>query len=168
MQVQLHARALESGRLLEYALHGRLSALQQEMPAQRVDTKSDHDADALTPNRYRVARSDTGGDRVYYIEFVEKNERVSQQRFQEVVRMSNERWAADHPDDELVMIIGRTWRLGPRPTYMVVWRIKDFSTFATWSSEFQKQQTLDNHGEFEEVGTIVDAGVYEDLGSEVL
>ena len=105
---------------------------------------------------------------MYYIEFVEKNDGVPQQRFQEVVRMSNERWAAAHPGDELVMIIGRTWRLGPKPTYMVVWRIKDFTTFVTWSSEFQRQQILDDHGEFEEVGTIVDAGVYEDLGSEVL
>ena len=50
---------------------------------------------------------------MYYIVFVEKNPGVSQQRFQEVVRASNERWAANHPGDELVMIIGRTWRLGP-------------------------------------------------------
>jgi hypothetical protein len=168
MQVQLHALALELSRLLEHPLHGRLSALQQEMPAERVNPESDHDPDALTPNGYRVARSDTGGDRVYYIEFVEKNDGVPQQRFQEVVRMSNERWAAAHPDDELLMIIGRTWRLGPKPTYMVVWRIKDFTTFETWNSEFRTQRILDDHGEFEEVGTIVDAGVYEDLGSEVL
>ena len=83
---------------------------------------------------------------MYYIEFVEKNEGVPQQRFQEVVRVSNERWAADHPGEELVMIIGRTWRLGPEPTYMVVWRIKDFTTFETWNAEFRKQEILDNHG----------------------
>jgi hypothetical protein len=105
---------------------------------------------------------------VYYIEFVEKNEGVSQKRFQEVVRASNERWAAEHPGEELVMMIGRTWRLGPKPTYMVVWRIKDFTTFETWNSEFRKQEILDDHDLFREVGTIVDAGVYEDLGDEVL
>ena len=105
---------------------------------------------------------------MYYIEFVERNEGVPQRRFQEVVRMSNERWAANHPGEELVMIIGRTWRLGPKPTYMVVWRIKDFTTFETWNAEFRKQQILDDHDEFNAVGTIVDAGVYEDLGSEVL
>ena len=32
---------------------------------------------------------------MYYIEFVEKNDGVPQKRFQEVVRMSNERWAAN-------------------------------------------------------------------------
>ena len=105
---------------------------------------------------------------MYYIEFVEKNPGVSQARFQEVVRASNERWAAAHPDDELVMIIGRTWRLGPKPTYMVVWKIRGFTTFETWNAEFSKQQILANHSEFEEVATITDAGVYEELGSEVL
>ena len=103
----------------------------------------------------------------YYIEYVEPKPGVSQQRFQEVVRMSNKRWAAAHPGDELVMIIGRTWRLGPKPTYMVVWRIKDFTAFETWNSEFRRQQILDDHGEFTEVATIVDAGLYADLGHEV-
>jgi len=105
---------------------------------------------------------------MYYIEFVERNPGVSQKRFQEVVRASNERWAAQHPDDELVMIIGRTWRMGPKPTYMVVWRIAGWSTFETWDAEFKKEQILANHDEFREVGTIVDAGVYEEIGSEVL
>jgi integrase len=83
---------------------------------------------------------------VYYIEFVEKNDGVPQRQFQEVVRMSNERWAAAHPGEELVMIIGRTWRMGPKPGYMVVWRIKDFTTFETWNAEFQKQHILDGLG----------------------
>ncbi len=105
---------------------------------------------------------------MYYIEFVEKNEGITQKEFQEVVRASNERWAAEHPDDELVMMIGRTWRLGPRPTYMVIWRIRDFAAFEAWNAEFRTTRGLENHGVFRDVGTIVDAGVYEDLGSEVL
>jgi hypothetical protein len=105
---------------------------------------------------------------LYYIEFVEKNEGISQKEFQDVVRASNEQWAAEHPNDELVMMIGRTWRLGPRPTYMTIWRIKDFAAFEVWNTEFQKERILQEHAEFRAVGTIVDAGVYEDLGSEVL
>lgn len=105
---------------------------------------------------------------MYYIEFVERNAAVSQKRFQEVVRMSNERWQREHPEDELVLMIGRTWRMGPKPGYMVIWRIKDFSTFNRWSAEFSTDETLRKHGEFEEVGTIVDAGVYEDIGLEVI
>jgi hypothetical protein len=105
---------------------------------------------------------------MYYIEFVEKHSGVSQQRFQEVLRATNEEWASAHPDDELVMIIGRTWRLGLVRGYMVVWRVKDFTTFETWKAEFRKADILEHHAQLDEVGAIVDAGVYEDLGSEVL
>ena len=50
----------------------------------------------------------------YYVEFVEPKPGVSQKRFQEVVAMASDRSAAAHPEDELVLNIGRTWRLGPR------------------------------------------------------
>ena len=43
VQVQLDARAVQLGCLLQHPLHRRLPALQQEMPAQGVDTESDHD-----------------------------------------------------------------------------------------------------------------------------
>ena len=105
---------------------------------------------------------------MYYIEFIERNPGVPHKHFQERVRMSNERWQREHPEDELVLMIGRTWRMGPKPGYMVIWRIKDFSTFERWNQEFAKQDILAKHGEFREVGTIVDAGVYEDLGQEVI
>lgn len=105
---------------------------------------------------------------MYYIEFVERNPGVPQDRFQEVVRRSSEEWAEQHPDDELVLLIGRTWRMGPKPTYMTIWRVRDFTAFEVWNSEFQKQDVIQHHAAFEEVATIVDAGVYEDLGREVL
>lgn len=104
---------------------------------------------------------------MYYIEFIEPKPGVSQQRFQEVVEASSARWARDHPDDELVFNIGRTWRLGPRLPYMTVWRIKDATVLARWDGEFREQQTIENHAEFTEVATIVDAGLYEELGNEV-
>jgi hypothetical protein len=101
---------------------------------------------------------------VYYIEFVERNAGVPQQRFQEVLRLSNERWQREHPEDESVLMTGRT---GPQPGYLVVWRIEDFAIFQRWTEEFGTADTLKKHGEMEEVGTIVDAGVYENLGDEV-
>jgi hypothetical protein len=104
---------------------------------------------------------------VYYIEFVEPKQNVPQQQFQEVVKASNERWAAAHPDDELVLLIGRTWRLGPRPAYLTIWRIKDASTLTRWTREFQEPEIMGNHLQFRDVATIVDAGLYEDLGEEV-
>jgi hypothetical protein len=103
----------------------------------------------------------------YYIEFVEPKAGVSQERFDEVVKMSSERWAREHPDDDLVLNIGRTWRLGPRPSYLTVWKIKDLSTLQRWNEEFQQPVTIEKHGEFAEVATIVEAGLYTDLGDEV-
>ena len=104
----------------------------------------------------------------YYIEFVEPKEGVSQQRFHEVVKMASQRWAREHPDDELLLNIGRTWRLGPKPTYMTIWKLKDLTTLHRWNEEFQKPDIIQKHGEFAEVATIVDAGLYADLGQEVL
>lgn len=103
---------------------------------------------------------------MYYIEFVEPKPGVSQQQFQEVVASSSARWASEHPEDELVLNIGRTWRLGPRPTYMTVWRIKDATVLDRWQKEFRTEQIIEEHAEFTDVATIVDAGLYEDLGNE--
>jgi hypothetical protein len=110
---------------------------------------------------------------MYYIEFMEKNPSVSQERFKEAVRSTEEGWQRDHPEDELVMMIGRTWRMGPRPGYMTIWKIKDFTTLKQWDEEFRKPKTLteqeqQQQKEFNDVVTIVDAGVYEDLGCEIL
>ena len=104
----------------------------------------------------------------YYIEYVEPKPGVSQQRFQEVVTMASNRWAAEHPDDELVLNIGRTWRLGPRPgVYLTVWRVSDLAVLERWESEFRKARIQDEHSEFTEVATSVDAGMYADIGHEV-
>jgi hypothetical protein len=106
---------------------------------------------------------------VYYIEFIEKNPGVSQERFKEAVQTTYKVWQSDHPEDEVVMTIARTWRMGPRPGYMTIWKIKDFATFDRWNAEFRTPKPpTEQQKEFEQVVTIVDAGVYEDLGLEVL
>jgi hypothetical protein len=104
---------------------------------------------------------------MYYIEFIEPKPGVTQQRFQEVVAMATDRWAREHPEDEVVLNIGRTWRLGPRPPYMTIWKIKDASVLQRWNGEFQTPKIIADHDEFREVATIVDGGLYEDLGGEV-
>ena len=48
-------------------------------------------------------------------------------------------------------------------------RVRRLPMFSDCSEEeFARADTLQKHGEFEEVGTIVDAGVYEDLGQEII
>jgi hypothetical protein len=104
---------------------------------------------------------------MYYIEFIEPKPGVSQQEFQQVVAMTSERWARNHPDDELVLNIGRTWRLGPKPPYMTIWKVKDASALDRWQNQFQEPVTITEHAQLTDVATIVDAGIYEDLGDEV-
>lgn len=104
----------------------------------------------------------------YYIEYLERKPGVSQERFHEVVLASSEQWAREHPDDELLLNIGRTWRLGPNRTYMTVWRIRDLATLARWNEEFQEPKIRDEHDEFAQVATIVEAGLYADMGHEIL
>ena len=80
--------------------------------------------------------------------------------------MESERWSREHPEDELVLNIGRTWRLGPKPPYMTIWKINDASVLQRWSGEFQTPKVIADHDRFNEVATIVDGGLYEDLAAK--
>lgn len=105
---------------------------------------------------------------MYYIEFFERRPDVPHARFQEVIQACTARWAREHPQDQPVLCIGRTWRLGPKPANLIVWRIAGWQTFETWTDEFRTERGLGNHAEFQAVATIVDAGVYDDIGKEIV
>src|SRR4051812_20228927 len=82
--------------------------------------------------------------------------------------MASERWAAAHPDDELILNIGRTWRLGPRPgVYMTVWRVRARPVRGRGTAGSQRGWTQGEQGESRGVATIVDAGLYAVLGPGV-
>jgi hypothetical protein len=109
-------------------------------------------------------------ERVYYIEFFRKKPNVSLEEFQRVVGGGFKRWAKLHPEDAPVLAIARTWRLGPAEAqYMIVWEIPDFARIDEWTvarrSDPASAAAVDE-------GTIsvadVDAGVYEDIGLELL
>lgn len=104
---------------------------------------------------------------MYYIEFIEPKPGISQEEFQRGVVADTRRWAEHHPEDELVLNIGRTWRLGPQPAYMSIWKIKDAMVLQRWTEEFQTPEIIKDHAEFSQVATIVEAGLYEDIGAEV-
>ena len=105
---------------------------------------------------------------MYYIEFFERRPEVPHDRFQEVIQACTARWASEHPDDRPILCIGRTWRLGPRPGNLVVWKIDGWETFERWTAEFRTERGLANHSEFQSVATIVEAGVYDEIGSEII
>jgi hypothetical protein len=109
------------------------------------------------------------GSLMYYIEFFSRKPGVPLKQFHEVVKRSQQEWLAQHPEDELLLCIGRTWRMGPKPLYLAVWKIPNFARIDEWTRIFREEQaSLLAHSEFEAVAVIEDAGVYEDFGLEQL
>lgn len=104
---------------------------------------------------------------MYYLEFIAPKPGVTQQDFQDTVRSTIDRWGAEHPEDEFVLCIGRTWRLGPQLPYILVWKIADARRLQDWDTEFRSRDIPADYGPFFEVASIVDAGLYEDLGQEL-
>jgi hypothetical protein len=102
---------------------------------------------------------------VYFVEFCEPRPGVSLDRFERVVREYLEGWAAEHPEDELVCAIGRSWWLGPEPGYITIWRIRDVSAFERWQRELAGAEASERSHEFDAVCRIVQAGLYEDIGA---
>ncbi len=100
---------------------------------------------------------------MYYIEFFSKKEGVPLERFYKEVREGYEQWMKEHPDDELVLLIGRTWRLGPEPNYMAVWKVKDFARFDEWKKHMPGPEEIEKGAQIIEF-----AGTYEEFGEEQL
>jgi hypothetical protein len=107
---------------------------------------------------------------VYYVEFFRKKPEVSWEDFQRVVSGAYRHWAELHPEDAPVLAIGRTWRLGPSDApYLIVWKLPDFARIDEWT----KARREDAASEKAVVqGTLsvadMDAGVYDDIGLEML
>jgi hypothetical protein len=107
---------------------------------------------------------------VYYIEFFRKRPEVSWEQFSEVIGRNFRTWAEEHPEDKPVLAIGRTWRLGPESVpYMVVWEIPSFAHIDEWSALRKRDEAsrLGGEGSLLSVA-IVDGGIYETIGEEVL
>jgi hypothetical protein len=106
---------------------------------------------------------------LYYVEFIRKRPDVTWERFREVVGRAYTRWAEQHPEDAPVLAIGRTWRLGPsNASYIIVWRVDDFSRVDDWTE--LRRRDVESAAIVDE-GTLsvseIDAGMYEDIGSEL-
>ena len=107
---------------------------------------------------------------MYYIEFFRKKPDVSWDEFNRVVRGAYKRWAELHPEDTPALAIGRTWRLGPNNApYVIVWKIPDFARIDEWTVA-RRNDPASEAAIME--GTLsvadMDAGVYSDIGEEML
>jgi hypothetical protein len=104
---------------------------------------------------------------MYYVEFFTRKAGVSPEHFRETVERAAGWWAANNPEDRPVLSLGRTWRLGG-PHYIVVWEIDSAARIDEWNerrrSDSEARRAIEDWLEVVDC----DAGLYEDLGREML
>jgi hypothetical protein len=72
-----------------------------------------------------------------YIEFKSRKPHADLEYFHKIARVNYGGWATENPDDVLLLNLGRTWRVGPEPEYVIVY----------WSPE----SGLERLGEWERI-----------------
>ncbi len=100
-----------------------------------------------------------------YVEFISRIEGASLDRFYEVARDVPNRWADEHPEDHLILNIGRTWRIGPTPSYIHAWSNPAAGTdrLDEWQRIFSSGGAADLEARFALAGRVDRAGLYEAL-----
>jgi hypothetical protein len=56
-----------------------------------------------------------------YIEYMSRRPGVELSKFHEFMLKGLEGWDAGYQEDELILGMSRTWRLGPEPEHIAVW-----------------------------------------------
>jgi hypothetical protein len=104
---------------------------------------------------------------VYYILQFKKKDSVDLETFRTTVRASLEWWAENNPQDELLLLAGRTMRLGPAPGYIAVWKLSGLARLEEWLSGTREKLARPDVPTIVSVADFVHGGLYEDLGEEV-
>ena len=97
-----------------------------------------------------------------YIEYISRLPGVSLQHFH--FAASQQVWSAEY-DDQLVLNLGRTFRMGPEPSYLAVWYTPDggLERIDEWNSIFQSGVARHIEEPFHMAARIDVAGCYEAL-----
>ena len=87
------------------------------------------------------------------------------QRFHRAVLEGQSRWESGWSEDQMVLSIGRTWRLGPEPEYLTVWHTPggDLGRLDDWDKVFRSGEADEVEKPFRELARIDRAGCYEAL-----
>jgi hypothetical protein len=99
---------------------------------------------------------------MYYIEFYERRSGVSLTDFHTKTLEGFPEWARRYSEDELVLNIGRTWRMGPYP-YLLIWRCPGFERLDAWDSLFKSGTVDDLEVPVFETMTTFASGIYRDV-----
>jgi hypothetical protein len=102
-----------------------------------------------------------------YIEYVSRRAGISIDEFHEGALRGQEGWESEMGSDELVLNVGRTWRLGPEPEYFSIWRCDDLGRIDEWDKMFRAGNADPFQDPFGRVARIDVAGCYEELAPPV-
>jgi hypothetical protein len=74
-----------------------------------------------------------------YIEYISRRPGVTLEEFRALVGYSQPRWSKLFPEDRLVLLLGRTWRVGSEPEYLAVWAnaASGIERIDAWESSFE-------------------------------
>jgi hypothetical protein len=100
-----------------------------------------------------------------YIEYISRRAGVSLEAFHEVAGRGQTGWAGEYADDQLVLNLGRTWRIGPEPEYVAVWfnPAAGLERLAEWERIFTSGEASHFEEPFKLAARIETAGCYEPL-----
>ena len=87
------------------------------------------------------------------------------QRFHRAVLAGQSGWEGSWSEDQMILSVGRTWRLGPEPEYMTVWYTPTagLGRLDDWDKVFRSGEADALEKPFRELARIERAGCYEAL-----
>jgi len=100
-----------------------------------------------------------------YIEYISRRPGVSLEVFHEVAGRGQLQWESEYDDDQLLLTLGRTWRLGPEPEYLHIWYNKQagLERIDEWECIFTSGIVARFEEPFRLAARIDSAGCYEPL-----
>ncbi len=100
-----------------------------------------------------------------YIEYFSRRPGVGLEEFRAAAAQGQEGWDAAYGEDQLVLSLGRTWRLGPEPEYLAVWYSPKagLERLDAWDRIFRSGAADRMEQPFFRVARIDAAGCYEPL-----
>ena len=99
-----------------------------------------------------------------YIEYISRLPGIDLETFRAQAAQGQEGWDSGY-EDELVLSVGRTWRLGPDPGYMTVWHTRNagLDRIDAWDRIFRSGEADALEQPFFQVARIDVAGCYDPL-----
>lgn len=100
-----------------------------------------------------------------YIEFRVRRPGIDLDVFHQIVGRRTNTWSDRFLEDRLILNLGRTWRVGPHPEYLVIYHTPGASLerISEWERIFRSGDVVDLEAQTMAVSPIEDAGCYDEL-----